>query len=123
MSDMGVKCDSAATECKISVPAKMKQNQLVKSLEVLKDVRVIRLKKPMRLFGGFDDLKLKESFENFVDKVAAQWCCRDKPLIDKGQREKEKLSILEQLNPRPFVENRTGGVSYDKNLTIPDPDW
>jgi hypothetical protein len=77
----------------------------------------------MRLFGGFDDPELKKSFETFVDQVAAQWCCRDKPLIDKGWREKEKLSILETLNPRPFIENRTGGVSYDKNLSIPDPEW
>ena len=78
----------------------------------------------MRLFGGFDDDKLKQSFEvcygsavqahawrfvpqdlfktprrnsqspfpshpyshttqDFVDKVAANWCCRDKPFIAK----------------------------------------
>lgn len=82
---------------------------------------MIRLKKPMRLFGGFDDMKLKESFETFVDKVAANWCCRDKPLIDKGWKEKEKLSILDSLNPRPFIDKDK--ASFAKNITIPDPDW
>ena len=27
------------------------------------DAKVLRIRKPMRLFGGFDDLKLKQSFE------------------------------------------------------------
>ena len=44
---------------------------------------MLRIQKPMRLFGGFDDAKLKASFEMFVDKVAANWCCRDKPFIAK----------------------------------------
>jgi hypothetical protein len=70
----------------------------------------------MRLFGGFDDEKLKASFEVFVDKIAGNWCCRDRPFIDKGAKEKEKTAIVEVLTKRVFLPD-------DKGLTVPDPDW
>jgi hypothetical protein len=31
--------------------------------------------------------------QTFLDKVAGNWCCRDKPFIKQGMKEKEKLAI------------------------------
>mmetsp|Transcript_5636 Transcript_5636/g.17131 ORF Transcript_5636/g.17131 Transcript_5636/m.17131 type:complete len:169 (-) Transcript_5636:444-950(-) len=98
-----------------TVPKLMKQNDLVGALQKYKDEPLLVLHKPMRLFGGFDDGVLKASFEAFVDRVAGNWCCRDKPFIDRGMKEKEKLAIVETLLQRDFLD--------DKGLEVPDPDW
>ncbi|KAG1654663.1 hypothetical protein FOA52_003820 [Chlamydomonas sp. UWO 241] len=100
----------------VTVPRSLRQNNLLKVFEKLKDEPLIRLTKPMRLFGGFDDEKLKASFVLFVDKIAGNWCCRDRPFIDKGAKEKEKTAIVEALTKRVFFPD-------DKGLTVPDPDW
>eukprot|EP00955_Chlamydomonas_euryale_P004991 53076-Chlamydomonas_euryale.AAC.3 len=82
------------------------------------DEPLLVLHKPMRLFGGFDDGVLKASFEAFVDRVAGNWCCRDKPFIDRGMKEKEKLAIVETLLQRDFLDDK--GL---EGLKAPDPDW
>ncbi|GAX78234.1 hypothetical protein CEUSTIGMA_g5676.t1 [Chlamydomonas eustigma] len=99
----------------VHVPKSLRQKQLLSVLQPHRDVKILRIQKPMRLFGGFEDIKLKDSFEIFVDKVASNWCCRDKPFIAKGMKEKEKLAITESLTNRVFLD--------DKKTPMADPPW
>ena len=77
----------------ITVPSGLKQRALAGVLGGLGKHQVLRVRGASEMFGGWDDKELKASFEAFLDKVVGNWCCRDKPFIAKGMKEKEKLAI------------------------------
>ncbi|KAL6749493.1 nucleotide-diphospho-sugar transferase-domain-containing protein [Haematococcus lacustris] len=89
------KVDTSSPKTKVLVPQEgLKQTALKALLEGLgPTAKIIRIRHPSQVFAGWDDDKLKTSFEAFLDKVAGNWCCRDKPFIAKGLKEKEKLAI------------------------------
>ncbi|KAJ9511362.1 hypothetical protein QJQ45_029767 [Haematococcus lacustris] len=123
------KVDTSSPKTKVLVPQEgLKQTALKSLLEGLgPTAKIIRIRHPSQVFAGWDDDKLKTSFEvrhvpqphqqaatqlaigpegsslaavrgvvgqgAFLDKVAGNWCCRDKPFIAEGLKEKEKLAI------------------------------
>jgi len=83
----------AGTGYKMLVPKLMKQDKFVEIMKSLQDKHVVILRRPYEIVGEWTDQALKTSFEAFLDKVAGNWCCRDKPFVAKGLKEKEKLAI------------------------------
>ncbi|GFR46128.1 hypothetical protein Agub_g7646 [Astrephomene gubernaculifera] len=69
------------------------QDELLKALEEVKDAKVIRLRRPIDIFGGFSDEILAASVSQFAEKVTANWCCRDEPYIKKGMDRKVKMRM------------------------------
>ncbi|KXZ42178.1 hypothetical protein GPECTOR_190g297 [Gonium pectorale] len=75
----------------IRVKPGLPQDELVKALDAIKDAKVIRLRHPIQLLGGFSDPVLKASVDSFSHNVTANWCCRDEPYIAKGMARKVKM--------------------------------
>ncbi|GIL65415.1 hypothetical protein Vafri_19165 [Volvox africanus] len=75
----------------LRIKPNLMQNDLVKALEAIKDAKVIRLRHPLKLFGGFNDKILEASVNQFAFNVTANWCCRDEPYIAKGMAKKVKM--------------------------------
>ncbi|GLC65037.1 hypothetical protein PLESTF_000239600 [Pleodorina starrii] len=75
----------------VRIKPNLMQDELVKALAEVKDAKVIRLRHPLQLFGGFNDQVLKASVETFAHNVTANWCCRDEPYIKRGLDRKVKM--------------------------------
>ncbi|GIL87771.1 hypothetical protein Vretimale_13060 [Volvox reticuliferus] len=75
----------------VRIKPNLMQNDLVKALEEVKDAKVLRLRHPLKLFGGFNDNILKASVDQLAFNVTANWCCRDEPYIAKGMAKKVKM--------------------------------
>jgi hypothetical protein len=58
---------------------------------VSQDAKVLRLRHPLKLFGGFSDAELQASLAAWANAVTANWCCRDEPYIKKGLSRKVKM--------------------------------